>query len=211
VEILSNFAMTLDGKIAPASREFAQLGTDLDWQNMLALRAEVDAVIFGATNMRAYKQFGRAPDWAPKQPASVVISHKLAGFSTSWPFFKNPSDQRLLAVTSRLAPAVKKKFSAKSQILELSPKRPLAPQLVKALEAQGMKRLLIEGGGAIMWEFAKFNLINEYHVTLVPKILGGADAPTMVEGEGFTPKKLLNLKLVEARPIGDELYLIYRK
>jgi 5-amino-6-(5-phosphoribosylamino)uracil reductase len=62
-----------------------------------------------------------------------------------------------------------------------------------------------------MWEFAKLNLIDEYRVTLVPKILGGADAPTMVEGEGFLPARLLQLKLVEARPVGDEVYLVYRK
>lgn len=210
MEILSNFAVTLDGKIAPASRKFVKLGTRTDWQNMMRLRGEVDAVLFGATNMRAFKQFGYAPKGA-KQPASIVLSHRLEGFSPSWPFFKKPGDRRILVVTDKLPATTRKKFSASSEIWELSGKQPLAPQLVKRLRAAGLHRLMVEGGGATMWEFAKHHLIDEYHVTLVPKILGGRDAPTMVEGDGFDPRKLQKLKLIKAKRIGDELYLVYRR
>ncbi len=210
MEILSNFAVTLDGKIAPASRKFVKLGTSVDWANMMRLRGTVDAVLFGATNMRAFKQFGYARK-GDRQPASIVISHRLEGFSTAWPFFKGPNDRRILVVTSKLPLTVKKKFGALAEIWEMSPKQPLARQLVRRLEANGLKRLLVEGGGATMWEFAKLGLIDQYHVTLVPKILGGRDAPTMVEGDGFDPKRLLKLKLVQHQKVGDELYLIYRK
>ena len=211
MEILSNLAMTLDGKIAPASLEFVNLGSTLDREEMLRLRGTVDAVILGAENLRAYRGFCRAEKNSLSQPANVVVSRRLEGISPAWPFFKSGKDRRFLAVTGKLAPTLKNKFRRASALLELSSKKPLAPQLVAELKALGMTRILVEGGGALMWEFARMNLIDEYHVTLVPKILGGRESPTLVDGHGFSPKELLSLKLTEARPVANELYLIYRK
>lgn len=62
-----------------------------------------------------------------------------------------------------------------------------------------------------MWDFVSQNLIDEYHLTLTPKIIGGDDSPTLVEGTGFSPKDILKLKLHRCRRLGDELYLTYRK
>ena len=62
-----------------------------------------------------------------------------------------------------------------------------------------------------MWDFASQNLIDEYYVTLTPKIVGGENSPTLVEGLGFKPSEILDLKLARCRRVGDELYLTYRR
>ena len=62
-----------------------------------------------------------------------------------------------------------------------------------------------------MWEFLKPNLIDELHLTLTPRVLGGREAPTLVEGLGFDGSAVLNFKLARAKRLGDELYLTYRK
>ena len=46
--VLVNMAMSADGKIAPTSRRLISLGTKRDYDNMLKLRATVDAVMCGA-------------------------------------------------------------------------------------------------------------------------------------------------------------------
>src|SRR5215469_12774122 len=46
--VFSNFAMTADGKIAFASREFVPFGSDRDREHMMELRATADAVMAGA-------------------------------------------------------------------------------------------------------------------------------------------------------------------
>ncbi len=61
-----------------------------------------------------------------------------------------------------------------------------------------------------MWDFSSAHLIQEYHVTLTPKIIGGATAATLVDGRGFLPKEILNLKLKQCRVIGNEIYLVYQ-
>ncbi len=62
-----------------------------------------------------------------------------------------------------------------------------------------------------MWEFVRRNLIDQYYVTLTPRLLGGASAPTLVDGAGLSEKDLVDLKLTQCKRVGDELYLIYSK
>ena len=62
-----------------------------------------------------------------------------------------------------------------------------------------------------MWDFVREDLIDEYHVTLTPRLIGGTEAPTLVDGEGFDPSEVVNLTLKSCRKAGDELYLVYGK
>jgi riboflavin biosynthesis pyrimidine reductase len=74
-----------------------------------------------------------------------------------------------------------------------------------------VKQVIVEGGGTIMWDFASRNLIDEYHVTLTPRVLGGRDSPTLVDGQGFPGSRALQLRLKSVRRKGDELFLVYAK
>ena len=70
-----------------------------------------------------------------------------------------------------------------------------------------MKRVLLEGGGTLIWEFARH--IDAFHVTLTPWLAGGESAPTLMDGPGFRSGEFLGLALVEVRQVGDELFLRY--
>jgi riboflavin-specific deaminase-like protein len=208
--IFSNLATSLDGKIATSSREPFYLGTPADRKQMQLLRKRCDALLMGASTLRAYQKFCGVLDWPDsRQPANVIVSRALEGVSPKWPFFSNPALKRYLFVTKK--PARLKEFEKTSQIFLIHAKRPAAPQIVKILLREGYRNLLVEGGGGLMWDFASKNLIDEYNVTLTPKIVGGSDSPTLVEGSGFTPAKILELKLLKSRVLGDEIYLTYGK
>ena len=51
--------------------------------------------------------------------------------------------------------------------------------------------------------------VDELYLTVVPRILGGAAAPTLVAGAGFDPDEIPDAKLASLERIGDELYLRY--
>ena len=212
--IFSNLATTLDGKIGPADRSFFLLGTKADHEQMQVLRREADAIFMGASTLRTFKQFCKVRGVpASKQPMNVILSSKLDGISPSWDFFKDPGLRRTFFVSPQ-APAAKVKALQKtSEVIVLKPLKgkSTTAQCLEHLQALGIRRLLVEGGGGVMWDFVSENLIDEYHVTLTPRILGGADAPTLVDGKGFNPPDLVNLKLSQCRVVGDELFLIYRK
>jgi riboflavin-specific deaminase-like protein len=215
--VFSNLATSLDGKIATASREPFYLGTPADRKQMQVLRKKCDVLLMGAGTLRAYQKFcGVRGAPSNRQPANAIVSGALDGVSPRWSFFQDPELKRLLFVTSPkdLSATRRKEFEKTSEIIELAPataRRPTSFQIVQALEKRGYKRLLVEGGGEMMWHFASQNLIDEYNVTLTPKIVGGTESPTLVEGRGFSPEDILQLKLKQCKRLGDELYLVYRK
>jgi len=213
VFIYSNLATSLDGKIALASRKHVPIGTPFDREQMQGLRSESDAILMGASSLRAFRRplLNRhaSPAQGP-QPLNIILSYSLEGVSASWPFFKSNAIKRLLILKTPPRGARLKSFEKTSQILVLK-NSPPAPQIVAHLKQLGIHQLLVEGGGGVMWEFCRHNLIDEIHVTLTPKIIGGSASPTLVDGVGFNRDQILNLKLVQCRPVGDELYLIYRK
>ena len=211
--ILSNLAISLDGKIGTKDRQFFPLGTKVDHRHMLELRKKCDALLIGAATLRTFKKPSLAKA-SKTRPINVVLSSNLKGISPEWEFFANASLTRILFVGEETPASRIRQFDQRSEIIILlkpSHRNPLAAQIVSHLEARGIKRLLVEGGGEVMWQFAQLNLIDEYHVTLTPRILGGVDSPTLVDGQGFAPDSVLNLKLKECKVVKDELYLVYQR
>lgn len=211
--IFSNLATSLDGKIATSSRVHFPLGTAEDRRQMQRLLRECDAVLMGASTLRAYRK-PRTATGMPKPPVNVILSSSLKGVSPDWPFFRDAAVPRILVVGHSATARALKPFAEKSDIIQLkkpTARRPLAVQVVEELSKRGVRRLLVEGGGSVMWDFVSANLIDEYHVTLTPRLLGGTEAPTLVDGPGFPPEEVVNLKLEQCRVLGDELYLIYRR
>lgn len=211
VYVLSNLAMSLDGKIAPRDRRFFSLGGPADLKNMLELRKGAQAVIIGASTLRPYRKASLSPKRGGRSRfINAIVTSSLGGLSQSWSFFKDPRIERLL-FTTKHAPAARKKLFAKSSAVISGGSRVSPRTILRELAKRGVRRAIVEGGGALMWDFARENLIDEYHVTLTPRILGGKDAPTLVDGVGFTAARSLRLKLVSIRKKGGDLYLVYRK
>jgi riboflavin-specific deaminase-like protein len=216
--VFSNLAITLDGKIAPADKKYFALGTEADRKQMQCLRQEADVILMGASTLRSYKSPCLiAPGFlvsGRRQPANAILTQNPKTFSPTWPFFKSKLLNRVILSPQKPPRSLVQKIGAGTDWVPLKPSRlpgALAKQTVRYLEKMGFRSLLIEGGGETMFEFAAANLIDEFHVTLTPKILGGRDATTLVEGLGFTQKNLLNLKLVQHSIVGDEIFLVYRK
>jgi riboflavin-specific deaminase-like protein len=208
--VFSNLATSLDGKIASADRGHFYLGTPADRLQMQVLRRRADAILMGASTLRSFRGPLRIRG-AKKHPLNIVLSSSLAGISPKWAFFTNGDTRKLLFATER-APAARRRAIAKvADLVVLDSRKPVAPQIVRALEARGVKRLLVEGGGSVMWDFVSAGLLDEVHVTLTPWILGGTEAPTLVDGPGFPAGKAAKLRLVRAKRLKNELYLTYRR
>ena len=51
--------------------------------------------------------------------------------------------------------------------------------------------------------------MDELYVTVCPWLIGGADAPSIADGVGFTPETMRSLRLLDHRVEGDEVFLHY--
>ena len=211
--IFSNLATSLDGKIATHSRINFPLGTPEDHRMMSVLRAKADAIIMGASTLRTFKG-PLLVQGAKKHPINIVLSGSLNSLSPRWKFFTEPTTKKILFVGPEAPEAKIRAFEKVAVVCRLkksTPKMPASLQIVRHLEKLGIKKLLVEGGGGLMWDFVQLNLIDEYNVTLTPRVIGGTDAPTLVDGFGFSPHQVVNLKLKSVRKVGSELFLVYSK
>jgi len=98
-----------------------------------------------------------------------------------------------------------------AEVVVLPGKHPSAPRVVEELHKRGLKRLILEGGGEVHFPFAKAGLVDEWYITITPRLIGGRNSPSFLDGEGFVKKNHIQLKLVSLRRVKDELFLRYKK
>jgi len=211
--VFSNLATSIDGKIATNNRTHVPFGTPEDRRMMRVLRQRADAIIQGASTLRAFKRPLLITETG-RQAINIVVSSQLEGISPTWPFFTDPRTRKMIFVGADCPESRMKKFENLAVVCRLGridPDSSVAVPIIRALNKIGVKRLLVEGGGGLMWDFVKLNLIDEINLTLTPRVVGGVRAPTLVDGAGFEPREIVNLKLKSCRKRGDELYLVYKK
>ena len=217
--VIVNMATSVDGRINTRRRERFALGSEHDRRLMDTLRERADAVIVGAGTVRhdghpmllryADLRARRLARGATPHPANVVVSSNLD--LPLRPFFAGNETRRIVITTRHAGAARLRRFERVAEVVVLPGKTPAPARVVEALRERGLKRLILEGGGEIHFAFAKVGLVDEWYVTLTPRLIGGKTAPSFLDGEGFLKREHIELTLVSHRRIGDEIFLHYRR
>ncbi len=218
--------MTADGKIDSVHREGKALGSRLDRDRLDDLRARSDAIIVGAGTIRAEdppmgvrdpaRRHRRTTEGRTAQPTVAVVS-RSGNVPLTSRFLRVDDDApapRILAVPADLDPFTTAPFDAleatgKLRVLRAGAGSVDLRALVAALQADGARLVVVEGGGDLVAAFLAEGLLDELRLTLVPVILGGRRAPGPVGGEGWPFSRRWRLTLLESERVGDELYLRY--
>ncbi len=172
---------------------------------MLALRGRVDAVVIGAANLRADD-----PDLMPN-PLRVVVTRAGDRIApTAKMFGPDLGGEAIVAHTSMISDETRSTLQAHATLVELGASNVDIPRLLEWLfRERGCKTVVCEGGGVLAADFFAAKAVDELHLTVVPRILGGSNAPTCVEGTGFEPDAIPDGQLESVERVGDELYLVY--
>ena len=209
-------ATSLDGRIAPASREKVRLGTDEDIRRMDRLRAWADAVVVGAGTLRAEDPpMGlreeelleqRRREGRPEQPALVVVTRSM----------EVPADRafrtggRVIVAAPAAAPDPSEGIVSAGEVWRVGEEDVDPERLLGRLEEEGLERVLLEGGGALAAHFFAAALVDELYVTITPWLLGGEQAPTLADlGHPMDPPARFELVDMDARE--DEIFLTYAR
>ncbi|MDD5084737.1 MAG: bifunctional diaminohydroxyphosphoribosylaminopyrimidine deaminase/5-amino-6-(5-phosphoribosylamino)uracil reductase RibD [Candidatus Omnitrophica bacterium] len=84
--------------------------------------------------------------------------------------------------------------------------KPILRRAMRELARCGIINILVEGGGETAASFLKERLVDKITFLIAPKIIGGRDAKTSVEGDGARKvSQALKLKNVTMRKIGDDI------
>lgn len=212
LKVILSAAMTLDGKIATKTGD-SKLSSKKDKIRIHKLRSKVDAILVGLNTIKRDDPLLTVRYTKGKNPLRIILDSKACINKKS----------RIIKTCKKFPTiiAISKKASRKN-VLQLK-KHPLEviesgnnlinlKNLLQILSKKKIKTLLVEGGGTVNWEFIKQGLVDEIIITITPYVIGGKNAITLVDGEGFSLiQKASKLKLKKTSKMGNEIILHYCK
>jgi len=194
VHVVVNAATSVDGKLSSRRREQIAISGPEDFDRVDRLRADSDAVMVGVGTVLAddpsltldesERRERRADRGEPANPARVVADSRA----------RTPTDARILddAATTYVLVAdaapderVDALRASGAEIVRAGADRVALPAAFEKLESAGVDQLMVEGGGELIFSLFDAGLVDELSAFVGPKLIGGRDAPTLADGEGF--------------------------
>jgi diaminohydroxyphosphoribosylaminopyrimidine deaminase/5-amino-6-(5-phosphoribosylamino)uracil reductase len=184
--VIAKFAASLDGKIAATSGDSRWVSgpATLAWSH--ELRTRIDAIAVGSnTVLIDNPQLTARPNeqLAERQPLRVVLDSR--GRTPAAANALQCDGRTLVATTSASTAEWRAQIEATGARVEVLPAvsgRVSLPALLDLLGASGVLALLVEGGGVLLGSFFDQRLVDKVHALIAPMIIGGANAPSAVEG-----------------------------
>jgi riboflavin-specific deaminase-like protein len=220
--VLINFASSIDGKINPApghrAGKFMMSREREDFRRMLVLRAQADAILIGAANLRAddpdlaipADQHAARRARGEAEPLRLVVTSSGDGITPEMKLFDPARGGPSIVVhTARMSALTRNRLAGVAELVELGAIIVAMPDLLAWLAGRGVRTLLCEGGGDLCAQLFAARAVDEINLTIVPRILGGARAPTLADGAGFAPDEITGARLASVEQLHDELFLRY--
>ena len=210
--VILSAATSVDGKIATKSGD-SRFSSGKDKTRVYRLRAAVDAILVGKNTVKRDDPILTVHHVKGKNPIRIILDSR-ATISTK---------SRIIKTCNKIPTIIAVSKSASNKNLENLRKFPLKiivsgnnivniKKLLKILWKLKIKKILVEGGGTVNWEFVNQNLFDEIIVTITPFLVGGKDAVSIIEGKGFSKiVKSRKLKLEKILHLENEAILYYTK
>ena len=172
-------AESLDGKIATKTGDSRWITGEDSRRYVRMLRSKVDAVMVGVNTVIKDDPALLSGISGTREPARVIVDSDL----------KTPRNSKILATTdiSPVYIATTKNAANGLNILTVKSDHGKVDlkDLLKKLGRMGIIHLLVEGGGELVASLIERKLVDEFLFFIAPKVIGGRDAVTPVEGNGI--------------------------
>jgi len=209
--IIAKWAMTLDGKIATHCGSSQWISSQQSREIAHKLRGRVDAIMIGRETARRDDPLLTARPAGARTALRVVLDTHAKLSSQSQLVRTAGETPVLVAVGSAVTESGRRRLAdAGCEVFVCQGDAP-AQRLDNLLAELGRRRLtnvLVEGGGRLLGSLFDVRRIDEVHVFIAPKLIGGADAISPIGGEGIEQmSEALRLETVEFDRIGSDIYL----
>jgi 2,5-diamino-6-(ribosylamino)-4(3H)-pyrimidinone 5'-phosphate reductase len=201
--VIINSAMSIDGKIASVSMD-SRLSSMQDIARVHRLRSMVDAVMVGINTVKIDDPMlnVRYVKGKKRSPLRVIVDSNATIADMNCKIMNTCNTiPTLIAVSERASKdRINTIISKGAKVIIIGKDMVDLKGLLHELASMNIKSVLVEGGGEVNWSLIKEGLLDELIVTVAPVILGGREAKTLVEGEGFgSIKDALRLSLVRVK------------
>lgn len=220
MHVLVNAATSVDGKLSTRDRRQVAISGPEDFDRVDRLRAAADAVLVGVGTVladdpsltldEADRRVERLRNGRPGDPARAVLDSRARtppdarvlddDAATHLLVVEDAPDDRVEALTAAGTGVEVHRVAADGDRVDVAAG-------LDALEAAGLDRLLVEGGGEVVFSLFAAGLVDELSVYVGSTLVGGRDAPTLADGEGFLDPRDLTLTGVER--LDDGVVLSY--
>ncbi len=183
--IIAKWAMTLDGGIATATGDSRWISNEASRAVAHEIRGRVDAVIVGRGTAEADDPLLTARPPGARTATRIVLDSN-ASLSTESQLVRTCRQAPVLIAVSPDAPRdqVQRLTAAGCEVLPFAGGRiPRLDSLLKELGSRKMSNVLVEGGGQVLGSFFAADYIDEVHIFIAPKIVGGEARPP-INGDG---------------------------
>jgi len=202
-------AITLDGKIATKTGDSKWIGSEDSRRYVYKLRSIYDAVLVGVNTVLKDNPDLTTHDLG-RDPLRVIVGDisKLAKKDfDKYKIFSGWNRTIIFTRKNKFSNLVVKKFS-NVKIFEFKEKLIPFKKILSILANLNISSVLVEGGGETIWHLLKEKLVDNFILFVSPKIFGGKDAKTFVEGEGVKfVKDAFKVKIENVEFIGEDLVL----
>jgi 2,5-diamino-6-(ribosylamino)-4(3H)-pyrimidinone 5'-phosphate reductase len=194
MHVVVNAAMSVDGKLSSRRREQIAISGPEDFDRVDRIRAAADGIVVGIGTVLADdphltldvtdRRVQRQRHGRDGNPARVVVDSDG----------RTPTDARVLddeattyVLVAESAPDDRRDAlaDAGAEVIVAGDDRVDLAAAVDKLADAGLDRLMIEGGGEIIFSAFDAGLVDELSVYVGSLLIGGRDAPTLADGEGF--------------------------
>jgi diaminohydroxyphosphoribosylaminopyrimidine deaminase/5-amino-6-(5-phosphoribosylamino)uracil reductase len=204
----AKWAMTCDGKIASRTGESQWISGEASRAIVHQLRGRMDAIVVGIDTVLADDPLLTARPPGPRTATRIVLDH-FARLPLDWQLVRTARETPVLCVVSNAAfpKPIKSLQDLGIEVLAVESGEEW-DQLLPELGRRRMTHVLIEGGSGVLGSAFDQGVIDEWHVFVTPKLLGGRSALSPIGGAGRKNVSPLS-DLVDARwqIVGDDAYL----
>lgn len=216
--VVLKFAMTLDGKIATRTGASKWITGEAARNHVHQLRGRYAGILAGIGTVLADDPMLNCRIDGAHQPLRIIMDSHLRILMGSR-LVRSAKEYPLLIVCNESirdreegASRIQKLEEAGAKVWTLPEKNghPDLNVLMQRLGEEKIDSVLIEGGGTVNEAALKAHIVHHVYAYIAPKIFGGEDAKTPVEGSGIRlPQECANLRLAKITVLLNDMLLEY--
>lgn len=209
--VMAKWAMTLDGKIATRTGESQWISSEASRAIVHEIRGRADAIVIGSQTALADNPLLTARPPGPRVATRVIVDSELRVADDSKLVRSAKEFPTLFVAGPKHQPQRAEDLEAKGcEVLRFqdSDHGTRLERLLDELGRRQMTNVLVEGGAGLLGGIFDIGEVDEVHVFVGNRIVGGVQAPSAINGIGIeSMSRAFELTERSARLLEDDVYV----